>query len=104
MLYQGFLHRRRRAVVGGLAAALVILIVIAAEQAAPARAAPPAGHSAGTISAPAADWQLMLSGTLMRLWGVWGSSRQDVFAVGSGGIILHYNGVSWRPMVSGTHR
>jgi len=47
----------------------------------------------------------MSSGTTYRLNGVWGSSSSDVFAVGDGGTILHYNGDSWSSMASGTtHR
>ena len=34
----------------------------------------------------------MNSGTTNDLWGIWGSSSQDVFVVGKGGIVLHYNG------------
>lgn len=33
---------------------------------------------------------------------VWGSSPADVFAVGSGGLILHSDGASWEPIASGT--
>ncbi|MEW6141578.1 MAG: C1 family peptidase [Chloroflexota bacterium] len=36
------------------------------------------------------------------LRGVWGSSSSDVFAVGDGGTILHYNGNAWSTMTSGT--
>jgi hypothetical protein len=36
------------------------------------------------------------------LYGIWGSSSSDIFAVGDSGIILHYNGSSWSPMGSGT--
>jgi hypothetical protein len=36
------------------------------------------------------------------LLSVWGSSPSNVFAVGTGGTILHYNGSMWSPMVSGT--
>ena len=36
------------------------------------------------------------------LTGVWGTSGTDVFAVGAGGTILHYNGTSWSSMTSGT--
>ena len=35
------------------------------------------------------------------LSGVWGSSGSDVFAVGVGGTILHYNGGVWTTMTSG---
>jgi hypothetical protein len=34
--------------------------------------------------------------------GVWGTSESDVFAVGAGGIIVHYDGSQWSPMSSGT--
>ncbi len=36
------------------------------------------------------------------LRGVWGSSGTDVFAVGSNGIILRYNGTTWATMDSAT--
>lgn len=35
------------------------------------------------------------------LTGAWGSSASDVFAVGDGGVILHYDGRAWSPMQSG---
>ena len=35
------------------------------------------------------------------LLGVWGSSSGDVFAVGRGGTILHFNGSIWSSMSSG---
>ena len=35
--------------------------------------------------------------------GVWGSSNSDVFAVGDGGTILHYDGSTWTTMNSGTN-
>ena len=34
------------------------------------------------------------------LYGVWGNSASDIFAVGEGGTILHYDGSSWSPMDS----
>jgi hypothetical protein len=34
----------------------------------------------------------MLSGRERDLLGVWGSSGHDVFVVGGGGTILHYDG------------
>jgi hypothetical protein len=37
-----------------------------------------------------------------RLRDIWGSSDHDVFAVGDGGTILHYDGSAWSPMTSGT--
>src|SRR5208283_2419895 len=33
---------------------------------------------------------------------VWGSSATDVFAVGLGGTIMHYNGSTWSAMNSGS--
>ena len=44
----------------------------------------------------------MTSGTTKTLNSIWGSSGNDVFAVGEGGTILHYNGSAWSPMASGT--
>jgi len=38
-------------------------------------------------------WSLMASGSICRLNGVWESSESSVFAVGAGGIILHYSHV-----------
>jgi hypothetical protein len=34
--------------------------------------------------------------------GLWGTSANDVFAVGEAGMILHYDGASWVTMASGT--
>lgn len=36
------------------------------------------------------------------LYGVWGSSASDVFAVGEGGTIIHYDGTSWSQMPGAT--
>jgi hypothetical protein len=52
-----------------------------------------------------ADWQTMSSENTSGLSGVWGSSGTDVFAVGNGGTILHYNGNSdgsWSAMENST--
>ena len=38
------------------------------------------------------------------LLGVWARSPTDVFAVGEGGAIVHFDGTSWQPMSSGTTR
>ncbi|MBN2571859.1 MAG: hypothetical protein JXA68_06995 [Ignavibacteriales bacterium] len=40
--------------------------------------------------------------TSKTLMGVWGSSPNDIFAVGFEGTILHYDGVSWTKMESNT--
>ena len=37
------------------------------------------------------------------LAAVWGSSASDVWAVGSGGTIIHYDGKTWTPTPSGVH-
>ncbi|MGB2854970.1 MAG: hypothetical protein WBC55_11065, partial [Dehalococcoidia bacterium] len=61
----------------------------------------PIGGSAKVVSPDGWAWQNPLpQGN--RLMGVWGSSPSDVFAVGYGGAILHYDGNSWSPMSSGT--
>ena len=44
------------------------------------------------------SWMEMDSGTTKWLDRVWGSSASDVFAVGNGGTILHYDGSSWSEM------
>jgi hypothetical protein len=50
-----------------------------------------------------AAWSTMVEGTTRGLfYGVWGSSANDVFAVGSGGAIFHYDGSDWMEMTSGT--
>src|SRR5690348_10293964 len=46
-------------------------------------------------SAPAPSWRTQSSGVTANLSSVWGSSARDVFAVGSGGTILHYDGNAW---------
>jgi hypothetical protein len=37
-----------------------------------------------------------------QLSGIWGSSPTDVFAVGAGGTVLHYDGTAWTEQPSGT--
>jgi len=44
----------------------------------------------------------MSSSTHSVLYSIWGSSSSDVFAVGSSGAILHYDGSAWSAMNSGT--
>lgn len=51
-----------------------------------------------TITSPVGGTSVYPSG----LFGVWGKSPSDVFAVGSGGSILHYDGKSWRYLASYT--
>ncbi len=53
------------------------------------------------VSSDGWGWQNPLpQGNNLR--GVWGSSSTDVFAVGAGGTILHYNGSTWIGMTSST--
>ena len=47
-------------------------------------------------------WQPMEVPTGASLYGVWGSGPADVFAVGDGGTVLHYDGQSWESMASPT--
>jgi hypothetical protein len=35
-------------------------------------------------------WSAMTSNTTYDLLSIWGASSSDIFAVGNGGIILHY--------------
>ena len=36
------------------------------------------------------------------LSAIWGSSPSDIYAVGTRGVIIHYDGSSWNEMDSGT--
>lgn len=38
----------------------------------------------------------------LSLRSIWGFSPSDIYSVGDGGMILHYNGAAWRAMASGT--
>lgn len=49
------------------------------------------------------EWKLEQVGTrLTGLSGVWGTSSQNVFAVGGRGVILHFDGSRWSRQESGT--
>ena len=49
-----------------------------------------------------ADWSMVSPApTESNLYGVWGSGPDDVFAVGAGGVIVHYDGIDWSAMNSG---
>lgn len=65
-----------------------------------------AGESDNTPDGPAScecRWAQLETGTSHGyLESVWGSSATDVFVVGLGGAILHYNGSGWTRMESGT--
>lgn len=47
-------------------------------------------------------WQTFESGTVEDLHGVWGSSGNDIVAVGSNGTIVRFNGTTWSHISSGT--
>ena len=49
------------------------------------------------------DWIGMGTG-LSSLNGVWGTSGSNVYAVGYGGMILHYDGTSWTNISSVTNK
>jgi len=49
-----------------------------------------------------ASWIGQTSGTENLLYGVWGSSGSDVFAVGEAGTIVRYNGEAWTTQPSPT--
>lgn len=48
-----------------------------------------------------ATWTAMESSTTNTLRDVWGSSENNVFAVGDAGTILHYDGSEWSTVTSG---
>lgn len=47
-------------------------------------------------------WPLMPNGDGWRVNKMWGSSSNDLYAVGNNGNIAHYNGTSWSKIESGT--
>ncbi len=47
-------------------------------------------------------WVQRSSGTAQSLSAIWGAAADDIFAVGYGGAIVHWDGATWSPMVSGT--
>lgn len=48
-------------------------------------------HTAGS----AQNWEQMSSPVTTPLKGIWGTSSSNIYAVGSGGVILHYDGTAW---------
>ena len=81
-----------RSVYRSLFAGLLIIAFVAA-------ACPLLASRAASAIAPATESQVS---TQHDLYAVWGSSGSDVFAVGQGGTILHYDGVAWNSMNSST--
>ena len=47
-------------------------------------------------------WEAMTSGTTRLLHGIWGSATDNVFAVGDGGTIIHFDGNDWSTQTSTT--
>jgi hypothetical protein len=47
-------------------------------------------------------WSCPPLGSTVRLHGVWGTSRSDVWAVGDGGALLHFGGDRWTSVPSPT--
>ncbi|MCP4678590.1 MAG: hypothetical protein GY854_24375, partial [Deltaproteobacteria bacterium] len=47
-------------------------------------------------------WKKMAAPASEGLVGIWGTSNQDLFAVGQKGTILHYDGTAWSAMTSVT--
>jgi hypothetical protein len=49
-----------------------------------------------------ANWAAVTSPTTSSLSSVWGSGSNDVWAVGSNGVIVHWNGTAWAAVTSPT--
>ncbi|MFC1639504.1 Ig-like domain-containing protein [Gemmatimonadota bacterium] len=62
------------------------------------------GYALLTVSVPGlgavSSWTFDLT-PQPHLYGIWGSSPSDVFAVGEWGTILHFDGIEWTEMESG---
>ncbi|MCP4104383.1 MAG: hypothetical protein GY749_02430 [Desulfobacteraceae bacterium] len=67
--------------------------------------APGAAHSPRTVDLRQNPvcWQTMESGGSYNLRDVWGSTENNVFAVGKNGAIIHYDGSAWGEMASGSY-
>ena len=63
-----------------------------------------AGESGSIFSSNdgGADWESMNSRTVETLRGLWGTSAENIYAVGDYGTILRYDGSAWSPESSGT--
>jgi hypothetical protein len=67
----------------------------------------PTPDASPTPDAPAPltwTWKTMATPVNSDLYGVWGRSSSDVYAVGQNGTVLHYDGTLWKPLfwASGT--
>lgn len=59
-------------------------------------------NSIPSVTRAAVFWTPMTSNTTQDLNAIWGTASNNIFAVGRGGTILHYNGSSWTAMASNT--
>jgi hypothetical protein len=48
------------------------------------------------------SWERIPKTSSVTIYGLWGFSSTDIFAVGSSGAIFHYDGTAWSPMSSPT--
>lgn len=58
--------------------------------------------SGGVFRWNGVDTLVTLSSTLGGVRKLWGTSPTNIYGVGDGGTISHYDGTSWKPMASGT--
>ena len=56
--------------------------------------------STADLKAVNTHWQTMTSPVVQDLNAIWGRSRTDIYAVGNNGVILHYDGITWRNQMS----
>jgi hypothetical protein len=65
--------------------------------------ADPGGEQNVIVHWDGASWSRVPSGTAKptTFFKIWGSCRDDVFAVGTLGVIVHYDGTQWAEMASG---
>jgi hypothetical protein len=54
------------------------------------------------VAGPTPSWQQLTPITSRSLRGVWGTSASNIWAVGDGGTVLHYNGSQWSAVTSNT--
>jgi hypothetical protein len=83
-----------------LMAVLALLLLLCGQQ--PSAAQPLQAAETATPTAAPAVTPSPGPLTTNQLDSVWGSSASDIFAVGIGGTILHYDGSTWSPLKSGT--
>ncbi len=48
------------------------------------------------------SWEVLPTGIMSNLTGLWGSSASDIVAVGEGGAVYHFDGNTWTPETSNT--